>query len=94
MSAYIESMIILPLLIFSYQIYSFSARGEGVMRQGRCLKTGVFFMTSGVMALIFKSAPTAFFGLFLMMLGFRLLAKGLDRLDKKIHIDRYDDDTE
>jgi hypothetical protein len=48
-------------------------------------------MTLGIMALVFKSAPFAFFGLILMMLGFRLIARGLDRLDKNIFIDQYDD---
>ena len=61
MNIYVESMIILPFLVFSYQLYSFSARGEGVIRQERCLKVGVFFMTSGIMALVFKLAPSAFF---------------------------------
>jgi hypothetical protein len=48
-------------------------------------------MTLGIIALVFKSAPFAFFGLILMMFGFRLLARALDRLDKRIFIDRFED---
>jgi hypothetical protein len=92
MHIYIEILIILPLLVLCYQLYSFSTNGEGREKQERCQKLGIVFMTSGIMALVFKSAPFAFFGLILMMFGFRLLAKGLDRLDKKIYIDQHEDD--
>jgi hypothetical protein len=51
-------------------------------------------MTTGICAMVFKSAPSAFLGLILMMFGFRLMAKGLDRLDKNTFIDRYDEDSQ
>jgi hypothetical protein len=92
MQSYIEALIILPLLVLCYQLYSFSVNSDGRERQGRCQKLGIMFMTLGITALVFKSAPSAFFGLILMMLGFRLLAKGLDRLDKKVFIDQLDED--
>jgi len=93
MHSYLEILIILPLLVLCYQLYSYSIHGEGLERQARCQGLGIAFMTLGIVALVFKSAPFAFFGLVLMMFGFRLLAKGLDRLDKKIFIDRCEDDT-
>jgi hypothetical protein len=92
MQMYVESLIILPLLVVCYQLYSYSVHGEGREKQERCQQLGISFMTLGIIALVFKSAPFAFFGLILIMFGFRLLAKGLDRLDKKIYIDRYEDD--
>ncbi len=92
MRIYFETLILLPLLVVCFQFYFFSVGSEGRKRQERCQKLGIVFMTLGVVALVFKSTPLAFFGLVLMMLGFRLIAKGLDRLDKKIFIDRLNDD--
>ena len=93
MQSYLEILIILPLLVLCYQLYSYSVSGEGRERQSRCQGLGIAFMSCGIVSLVFKSAPVAFFGLVLMMFGFRLLAKGLDRLDKKIFIDRCEDDA-
>jgi hypothetical protein len=92
MRSFIEMLIILPLLVGCYQLYFFSTHSMGLKQQERCQKLGVAFMTLGITALAFKSTPLAFFGLILMMFGFRLIAKGLDRLDKRIFIDRYEDD--
>lgn len=92
MHDYVESLITLPLLVVCYQLYSFSAKGTGVEKQGRCLKLGIAFMTFGITALALKSVPFSFFGMILIMFGFRLLAKGLDRIDKKRFIDRCEDD--
>ncbi len=92
MYSYVEFLIILPLLVVCYQLYSFSANSTGVEKQERCLKLGIAFMTFGITAMALKSVPFSFFGIVLIMFGFRLLAKGLDRLDKKRFIDRCDDD--
>jgi hypothetical protein len=91
MQMYVESLIILPLLVVCFQLYSYSLHGEGRERQQRCQNLGIAFMTMGITALVLKSAPFAFFGLILIMFGFRLLARALDRLDKKIFIDQYED---
>ena len=93
MRVYFEIMIILPLLVMCYQLYCFSVSSEGREKQERCQSLGVAFMTFGIFAMVFKSAPLAFFGLILMMFGFRLLAKGLDRMDKTTFIDQYQDDN-
>ena len=92
MHTYVESLIVLPLLVVAYQLYSYSVHGEGRQTQDKCQNLGIAFMTVGIMALVFKSAPFAFFGLILIMFSFRLLARGLDRLDKKIFIDRYEEE--
>jgi hypothetical protein len=94
MQIYVESLIILPLLVVCYQLYSYSIHGEGRQKQDKCQNLGIAFMTLGITALVFKSAPFAFFGLILIMFSFRSLAKGLDRLDKKIFIDRYEEDKQ
>lgn len=92
MSSYIEIMIILLFLVLSYQFYSFSVKSEGVKLQNRSRLLGIVLMTLGVTALAYRSVPFAFFGLILMMFGFRLIAKGLDRLNKKVFIDQCEED--
>jgi len=89
---YIELLIALPLLVTCYQLYFFSVKSKGLELQGRCQKLGIAFMTMGIMALVFKTIVFVVSGFILMMLGFRLLAKGLDRLDKTIFIDQHEDD--
>ncbi|MDO9309469.1 MAG: hypothetical protein Q7V04_10425 [Deltaproteobacteria bacterium] len=93
MRVYFEIMIILPLLVMCYQLYCFSVSSVGREKQERCQSLGITFMTFGIVAMALKSAPLAFFGLILMMFGFRLLAKGLDRMDKTTFIDQYQDDN-
>jgi hypothetical protein len=92
MNIYLETFILLILLVVCYQLYTFSVTSEGREKQGRCQKMGIAFMTFGITALALKSAPFAFFGLILIMFGFRLLAKGLDRLGKTTYIDQLEDD--
>lgn len=92
MSSYIEIMIIIPVLVLCYQFYSFSVKSEGVKLQNRSRLLGIVLMTLGVTALAYRTVSFAFFGLILIMFGFRLMAKGLDRLNKKVFIDQCEDD--
>ena len=94
MHSFIEILIILPLLVLFFQFYFFSVKCEGVLRQERCQKLGIVFMTIGIVALVFKTVPSAFFGLVMMMFGFRLISRGLDRLEKNIVISPCEDDKE
>ena len=91
MRGYVEIMVVIPLLIVCYQLYSFSVNSEGRKLQERSRKLGIVFMSAGIAALAYKSVPFAFFGIILMMFGFRLIAKGLDRLEKKVFIDRFEE---
>ncbi len=92
MSTYFEALIIIPILLICHQFYSFSVSKRGVEQQRSSQILGIVYMTIGITALAIRSIPFAVGGLILIMLGFRLLAKGLDRLDKKVFIDRYKDD--
>jgi hypothetical protein len=91
MRTFVDILIIIPLLILCFQLYYFSVNSKGVQRQDRCQKLGIVFMTFGIVALVFKTFPIVSFGLILMMFGFSLISKGLDRLDKKIYIDQHVD---
>jgi hypothetical protein len=92
MKIYFEILIILPLLVLCIQFYSYSVNCKGKEKQDNCQRLGILYMTVGILTLVFKSAVFSFFGLILMMFGFRLLSKGLDRLDKTKYIDQYNED--
>ena len=46
----------------------------------------------GILALIEREPLFAFFGLILIMFGFRLMARGLDRIDKTVFIESYNEE--
>jgi hypothetical protein len=91
MRTFVEIIIIIPMLILCFQLYFFSVNSKGVQKQDRCQKLGIVFMTFGIVSLVFKTVPIVSFGLVLMLFGFSLISKGLDRLDKNIYIDRFND---
>lgn len=91
MAQYFQLLIIIPLLVICYQIYAFTSSRKGAEKQSRCQKLGIGYTAIGILALIWREPLFAFFGLVLIMFGLRLMAKGLDRIDKKIFIDRYDE---
>jgi uncharacterized membrane protein HdeD (DUF308 family) len=75
-----------------YQFYCYTISGSGEEKQKKCLTLGVISSTIGITCFAFPSTTTVFGGLILMMFGFRLIAKGLDRIDKKIFIDSYNEE--
>ncbi|GAM09283.1 hypothetical protein OR1_01558 [Geobacter sp. OR-1] len=92
MQTIIELAILVPLFILFYQFYSYSITSKGVERQKKCTVLGIVSMTIGIASFAGHSATTVFGGLVLMMFGFRLIAHGLDRIDKKTYIDHFDED--
>lgn len=92
MKQFLQILLVGPFLVLCFQMYSFSVTREGVERQNRCQWLGGIYMTIGTVALVFHSTILAFTGVILLMIGFRLLAKGLDRINKKVFIDQCDDD--
>jgi len=91
MRYFFQLLIILPLLVICYQIYTFTSSRTGTDRQNRCQTLGVGYMSIGILALIEREPLFAFFGLILIMFGFRLMAKGLDRIDKTVFIESYNE---
>ena len=90
MYLYFEFLASIPILLICYQMYAFSVNKKGAEKQSSCQALGIVYMTAGTTALIARQPVFVFMGLMLMMFGFRLMAIGLDRIDKKIFIDRYD----
>jgi hypothetical protein len=93
MKEIIEFAVLVPLFVIFYQFYSYSVSSKGEARSKKCLTCGIAFSTLGITGLAFQSIITVFGGVILIMMGFRLLAYGLDRVDKKVFIDRFDDDN-
>jgi len=84
---------LLPLFAFFYQLYRFAVTQQGIEREKACYSLGISYFTIGTLCLVFRVDILAFPGVLFLMMALLLLAKGLDRKDKKIFIDRYDDDN-
>ena len=89
MAPFFQLLILIPILVICYQIYAFSSSRTGVDKQKRCQNLGIAYITLGILSLIERQLLFALFGIILIMLGLRLMAKGLDRIDKKVFIDCY-----
>jgi hypothetical protein len=92
MYLYAELLGTIPIIMICYQIYAFSVNKKGAEKQKSCQNLGIAYMTFGITALIARQPVFVFMGLILIMFGFRLMATGLDRIDKKVFIDRYDEE--
>jgi hypothetical protein len=85
----VKLLALLPLLIGLLQMYNYAVTKSGVERQKNCRGFGITCITVGIVSLVFRSVPLTVAGLILIMMGLRLVAHGLDRLDKTVYIDRY-----
>lgn len=95
MTTFIEYLAMMVFVIMFYQFYAFAVSRKGEEKQHNCQRLGIFYISIGTTLLVFRHATSVFTGLILIMMGLRLIAHGLDRVDKKIYIDHYaDDDTE
>lgn len=90
---YAKLLIMLPLIVVIVQMYNFAVTRQIGEKQKVCRGLGIVFLSLGTVSLITHDVHYVFAGILLMMLGFRLIAHGLDRLDKKVFIDRYDGST-
>jgi hypothetical protein len=86
----VKLFVLLPLIAVTGQMYSYAVTRQKEEKQKVCRALGITFFSLGTVSLVSHEVLYVFAGLFLMMVGFRLIAHGLDRLDKKVFIDRYD----
>jgi len=86
----LKPLILLFVFVVIFQMYNYATTREKVEKQKICRGMGIALFSVGVVSLVLRDQFLVFSGLVLMMIGFRLIAHGLDRLDKKIYIDRYD----
>lgn len=89
---FIEYLAFSMLIIIFFQLYYFAIASKGVEKQKRCQNFGIVFTSLGIFCLIVHQVQFVVAGFILMMLGFRLIAHGLDRIDKHIFIDRHEED--
>lgn len=92
MNVYLQCFLAVPFVAVMFQFYMWIISLRGVERQNHCRALGITYTTVATLCFFFRSLPMALVGLILFMLGMRLLAYSLDRLDKKVFIDRVDDD--
>jgi|ERR1039457_1393919 hypothetical protein len=88
----LKLLFLIPLFGFLTQLYNYAISREAVERQKVCRASGIILFSVGTVTLINRSMLSVFTGLIMMMFGFRLIANGLDRLDKKIFLDSYKPD--
>jgi hypothetical protein len=86
---YVKVLLLLPFFAIIFQMYNYAITRKKEEKQKICRGLGILLFSFGVVSLVFRDQFFVFAGLLLMMIGFRLIAQGLDRLDKKIYIDRY-----
>ena len=87
----LKLLVLFTILMVIYQIYSYAVTRKREEKQTICRGLGIALFSVGVVTLVTRDTILVFTGLFLMMLGLRLIAHSLDRIDKKIFIDRYDE---
>lgn len=92
MNVYVQCIITIPFIVISIQVYLWSASLKGAERQRHCRTLGIAYTSLGSACFLFRTLPFAVVGLVLFMLGMRLIAHSLDRIDKKMFIDRYEDE--
>lgn len=92
MTICLQCFAVIPLVVLSLQFYLWGASLKGSEKQRQCRLLGIGYSTLGTLSLLFRSLPFGLLGLLLWMLGLRLLAHSLDRIDKTIFIDRLDED--
>lgn len=90
MQQYIEYICMAAVVIVLNQFYAYSISLKGQVKQLSCQKLGIVYVTLGIVCFVFHKPPVVIAGIILIMMGLRLIAHGLDRIDKKTFIDRYD----
>jgi hypothetical protein len=88
---YVKYLILMPCFALIFQMYSYAVSRQGEEKQRVCRGSGIALLTLGIVSLVSRDFFFVCSGFVLMMIGFRLTAHGLDRLDKKIFIDSYNE---
>jgi hypothetical protein len=86
---FIEYMVVTMVVIVFNQFYAYAVSHKGVEKQSNCQTLGTVYISLGVVSFVTHEAPVIIAGFILIMMGLRLVAHALDRIDKSIFIDRY-----
>ena len=90
---YVKLLLLLPMIIFGYQLYCYTISLKRAEKQRACRSLGIIIFPAGVICLVYRNFFAVIVGLVMIMFGLRLIAYGLERKDKTIFIDRYDEDS-
>ena len=93
MTEYLKLMLILPVIVIGYQLYRYTITLKREEKQRACRSLGIIIFPAGVICLVFRNFYAVMAGLVIIMFGLRLIAYGLERKEKNIFIDRYEEDT-
>lgn len=93
MTEYLKLLLILPVIVIGYQLYRYTITLKREEKQRACRSLGIIIFPAGVICLVFRNLYAVMAGLVIIMFGLRLIAYGLERKDKNIFIDRYEEDT-
>jgi len=88
----VEWLALIPILIFSGQAYNYAVTKTGEGKQTTCKALGIACATVGIVILVYRSAPLSFAGLFLIMMGLRLIEHSLNHIDKKIFVNKCEEE--
>ena len=86
----IEYLFCSAIVIVFNQLYAYSVSLKGLEKQYACQRLGVTYLTLGVLSFVIRTPSVIIAGFILIMMGLRLIAHGLDRINKTTFIDRYD----
>ncbi len=92
MLQFIEFMSTAAVVIVFNQLYAYAVSLKGQEKQDTCQKFGITYLTIGIFSLASRVTPVIIGGLIMIMMGLRLIAHGLDRINKSTYIDRYNPD--
>ena len=90
---YLKFLILLPVIVFGFQLYRYTITLKREEKQRACRSLGIIIFPLGVVCLVFRNFYAVLAGFAMIMLGLRLIAFGLERRDKTIFIDKFDDDS-
>jgi hypothetical protein len=92
MKEYIEYMSVTAVMVVFNQFYAYAVSLKGQDKQSTCQMLGCIYISLGVLSFVTHKSPVIVAGFILIMMGLRLIAHGLDRIDKTVFIDRYNSD--
>jgi hypothetical protein len=91
MHAYVKYIVLMPFWAICAQFYFHAVSQKAKQKQDECRILGITYTSFGIVSLVTKDMWFVMSGLVLIMLGLRLMAYSLDRIEKRKFIDRYEE---
>jgi hypothetical protein len=88
----VKLLVLVPFLILSGQAYNYAVTKKGEERKQTCRSLGVASATIGIVILVYSNQLLSFPGLFLIMMGLRLISHGFYRIEKEVFINKCEEE--